>query len=62
MKQIAQYIEAATELIDLPIDSQYQEGVIANFERIAAIAQLITDFPLPNPTDLPQLIPPEKFD
>ncbi len=46
MKNIAQYMETAAELIDLPIDPEYRPGVIANLERIAEMVRLITEFPL----------------
>ncbi|HJQ59598.1 MAG TPA: DUF4089 domain-containing protein [Vineibacter sp.] len=36
------YVDAAAKLIGLPIDPQYRESVIANFERAAQIAALAT--------------------
>lgn len=41
------YVEQAALLMDLPIIPDYQEGVVQNLERIAPIAQLISEFPLP---------------
>jgi hypothetical protein len=43
----AKYVEQTAQLIDLPIPPEYRPGVVENFARIAAIAQLFTEFPLP---------------
>ncbi|MGK7900914.1 MAG: DUF4089 domain-containing protein [Hormoscilla sp.] len=40
-------VERQALLMDLALDPEHLPGVAANFERIAAIAQLVTDFPLP---------------
>lgn len=47
IKNIDRYVESTAELIDLPLDPEYRPGVIANFEKIAEIAQLVLEFPLP---------------
>lgn len=41
------YVEQMALLLDLPIKDEYRDGVVANFERIRAIAQLVNSFPLP---------------
>ncbi|MBD2345797.1 DUF4089 domain-containing protein [Anabaena subtropica] len=41
------YVEQTALLLDLPIKDEYRDGVVANFERIRAIAQLVNSFPLP---------------
>ena len=41
------YVEQAAELIGLPIAPEYLSDVVDNFERIAAIASLVTEFELP---------------
>ncbi|EAW34653.1 DUF4089 domain-containing protein [Lyngbya sp. PCC 8106] len=46
MNNIAEYVDQTAKLIDLPIDPEYREGVISNLEKIAVLAQLITEFPL----------------
>ena len=43
----SEYVERQALLMDLPLDPEHLPGVAADFERIAAIAQLVTDFPLP---------------
>jgi hypothetical protein len=41
------YVDQMALLLDLPIKDEYRDGVVANFERIKAIAQLVNLFPLP---------------
>lgn len=41
------YVEQAALLLDLPIKDEYRDEVVANFERIKAIAQLVNSFPIP---------------
>ena len=42
------YVDAAAALIGLPIDPEYRSGVILNLERIAEMAALVMEFPLPD--------------
>ncbi len=42
-----QYVDQMAELIGLTIDPTFRPGVIDNFTRTAAIAQLVLEFPLP---------------
>jgi Protein of unknown function (DUF4089) len=44
---IEKYVDRTAELINLPLNPEHRPGVVVNFERIAAIAQLVTEFPLP---------------
>ena len=47
INNIEEYVDRTSELINLPIKPEHRPGVVVNFERIAAIAQLVTEFPLP---------------
>lgn len=42
-----QYVEQTSELLNLPIAPEYHTGVVKNLATIAASAQLVTEFPLP---------------
>jgi hypothetical protein len=42
------YIDAAAALIGLPLDPAHRPGVVLNLERIAQMATLVMDFPLPD--------------
>ncbi|MBD2594719.1 DUF4089 domain-containing protein [Nostoc spongiaeforme FACHB-130] len=44
---VNKYVEQAALLLDLPIKDEYYKGVVANFARIQAIAQLVNSFSLP---------------
>ena len=45
------YVEAAAQLVGLSLDPTYLPGVILNVERIAQMAGLVMDFPLPDDTE-----------
>ncbi|BAU64517.1 hypothetical protein STA3757_18890 [Stanieria sp. NIES-3757] len=42
-----EYIQQTAELLGLKLTPEYLPGVQDNFERIAAIASLVTEFELP---------------
>jgi hypothetical protein len=42
------YVDAAGRLVGLPLDPAHRPGVIANLERIAQMAALVMEFPLPD--------------
>ena len=41
-----QYVEQTAQLLNLPVVPEYRDTVVENFARIAAIANLVIDFPL----------------
>ena len=45
------YVEAAAQLVGLSIDPAHLPGVILNLERIAEMASLVMEFPLPEETE-----------
>jgi hypothetical protein len=47
MINIEEYVDRTCELINLPLNPEHRPGVVVNFERIAAIARLVNEFPLP---------------
>jgi len=44
--QIEKYVVAAAAALELPIAPAHLPGVIVNFERLAAIAASVNQFPL----------------
>ena len=42
-----QYVQQTAELMGLRVTPEYLPEVVNNFERIAAIASLVTEFELP---------------
>ncbi len=43
----AECVDRIAALIGLPISPEHHPGVVTNFERIQAIAQLVMEFSLP---------------
>ncbi|PSB20587.1 DUF4089 domain-containing protein [Phormidesmis priestleyi ULC007] len=43
----AECVDRIAALVGLPLNPDHRPGVVANFERIQAIAQLVMEFPLP---------------
>jgi hypothetical protein len=54
----AEYVETISQLLNLPIDPEHRPGVIQNFERILAIAKLVTEFPLPEDLEAAPIFEP----
>jgi hypothetical protein len=44
---VGEYVDLMALLVDLQLRDEYRDGVVANFERIKAIAQLVNSFPIP---------------
>ena len=47
-QDIAAYVDSAAEVIGLTLDPAHRPGVILNFGRIAEMAALVIEFPLPD--------------
>ena len=45
------YVDAAARLVGLPLDPAHRAGVVLNLERIARMAALVMEFPLPEETE-----------
>ena len=43
---VSEYVDQMALLLDLQLRDEYRDGVVANFERISAIANLVNSFPL----------------
>ncbi|HLO87622.1 MAG TPA: DUF4089 domain-containing protein [Nostocaceae cyanobacterium] len=41
-----EYVKQMSNLLDLEIKDEYEDGVVDNFEKIRAIAQLVNEFTL----------------
>jgi hypothetical protein len=54
----AEYVDTISQLVDLPIAPEHRPGVIQNFERIMAIAKLVTEFPLPEDLEAAPIFEP----
>jgi len=58
MVNVEEYVDRTAELINLPLDAEHRPGVVVNFERIAAIARLVTEFPLPPEVEVAPVFEP----
>lgn len=54
----AAYVDQAASIVGLPIPPEYHQGVAENFERIAIVAQLVMDFPLPEEIEIAPVFEP----
>ena len=45
------YVDAAAQLVGLPLDPTHRPGVVLNLGRIAQMAALFMEFPLPDETE-----------
>ncbi|KAF3888760.1 MULTISPECIES: DUF4089 domain-containing protein [Nostocales] len=46
--EVEAYVDLMVSLLDLKLKDEYRDGVVDNFERIMAIAQVVNEFPLPD--------------
>ena len=47
IKNVEAYVKQMAEMNNLPIAPEYQDGVVANFARIAKIYERVSEFTLP---------------
>lgn len=43
---VSEYVKQMSLLLDLQLRDEYRDEIVANFERIKAIAQVVNSFPL----------------
>ena len=55
---VAAYVDQTASMVGLPIPAEYRQSVIDNFDRIAAIAQLVLEFPMPEETEIAPVFEP----
>ncbi|MDF2387095.1 DUF4089 domain-containing protein [Nostoc ellipsosporum NOK] len=55
---VGEYVDQMALLLDLQLRDEYRDGVVANFERIKAIAHLVISFPLPEEVETAPVFEP----
>lgn len=55
---IPQLVDLLAQVVQLPLDPEHRPGVIANFKRTMAIAQLVMEFPLPEEIEVAPVFDP----
>ncbi|BAS57260.1 hypothetical protein NIES2135_33840 [Leptolyngbya boryana NIES-2135] len=52
------FVEVMSEVVAMPIPDEYRESVVANFQRIQTVAQLVLEFPLPEEIEIAPVFEP----
>ncbi|QLE39666.1 DUF4089 domain-containing protein [Nostoc sp. C052] len=55
---VGEYVDQMGLLLDLKIADEYRDGVVVNFERIRAIANLVNSFALPEDVEVAPVFEP----
>ncbi|MDZ8053756.1 MAG: DUF4089 domain-containing protein [Aulosira sp. ZfuVER01] len=55
---VGEYVDQMALLVDLQLRDEYRDGVVANFERIKAIALLVNEFPIPEEVEVAPIFEP----
>lgn len=55
---LAEYVDLMALVLDLPIPSAYRSGVVENFTKLKAIAQIVNDFALPEDVEAATVFEP----
>jgi hypothetical protein len=55
---VDEYVDLMALLVDLRLRDEYRDGVVANFERIKAIAQIVNSFELPDDVEAAPIFEP----
>ena len=55
---VREYVEQMALLVGLDLRDEYKDGVVANFERINAIALVVNEFDIPDDVDVAPIFEP----
>jgi Protein of unknown function (DUF4089) len=55
---VGEWVDQMAALVGLPLCPEHRPGVVENFERIRAVAQLVTAFPLPEAVESAPIFEP----
>jgi hypothetical protein len=55
---IDEYSEQMSLLLNLEIKDEYRNEMIANFEKLISIAEIVNDFPLPEEIEIAPVFEP----
>ena len=55
---VRQYVEQIALLVGLDLRDEYKDGVVANFERINAIASVVNEFDIPDDVEIAPIFEP----
>lgn len=52
------FVYQMAAIVALPLQPEHRPGVVDNFARIVAIAQLVNEFPLPDDSEIAPIFEP----
>lgn len=55
---VRQYVEQMALLLEMELRDEYKDGVVANFERINAIALVVNEFDIPEDVEVAPIFEP----
>ncbi len=55
---VRQYVEQMALLLKMDLRDEYKDGVVANFERISAIALVVNEFDIPEDVEVAPIFEP----
>lgn len=55
---VGEYVDLMGLLVDLQLRDEYRDGVVANFERIRAMAEVVNSFELPDDVESAPIFEP----
>jgi hypothetical protein len=55
---VGEFVDLMAVMVDLRLRDEYRDGVVANFERIKAIANLVNTFALPDDVEVAPVFEP----
>ncbi|MBW4670389.1 MAG: DUF4089 domain-containing protein [Cyanomargarita calcarea GSE-NOS-MK-12-04C] len=55
---VGEFVDLMAVMVDLRLRDEYRDGVVANFERIKAIANLVNTFALPEDVEVAPVFEP----
>ncbi|MCL6435833.1 MAG: DUF4089 domain-containing protein [Leptolyngbyaceae cyanobacterium HOT.MB2.61] len=56
--ELSEFVDQMAAVTSLPLQPEHRPGVIDNFSRIQMLAQLVTEFPLPEDVEAAPVFEP----
>jgi hypothetical protein len=55
---LEKFVDVMSEVVAMPIPDEYRDSVVANFQRIQTVAQLVLEFTLPEEIEIAPVFEP----
>lgn len=60
-RETSEWVECMAQVVGISLDSKSRSGVVANFEAIARLAELVMEFPLPDDVEAAPTFDPKPL-